>query len=74
MKQWMLHSVTFRLRNKTTVDKFANNLFEEDIRDVLQRKKKNQSSFPYSPATQFSSAIDAITVYLPHTNVSAKKT
>ena len=52
MKQWMLHSVTFRLRNKTTVDKFANNLSEEDIRDVLQGKKKNQSIFtrifPYS--------------------------
>ena len=78
MKQWMLRSATFRLRNKTTVDKFANNLSEEDIRDVLQRKKKNQSSFtgsfPYSPATQFISAIDAITAYLPHTNATAKKT
>ena len=77
MKQWILHSAMFRLRNKTTVDKFANNLSEEDVRDVLQRKKKNQSSFtgsfPYSPATQFISAIDAITAYLPHTNAAAKK-
>ena len=67
MKQWMLHSLMFRLRNKATVNKFANNLSEEDIRDVLQRKENNQSSFtgsfPYSPATQFISAIDAITAY-----------
>ena len=77
MKQWMLHSAMFRLRNKTTVNKFANNLSEEDIRNFLQRKKKNQSSFtgsfPYSPATQFISAINAITAYLPHTNAAAKK-
>ena len=77
MKQWMLHSVTFRLRNKTTVNKFANNLSEEDIRDVLQKKKKNQSSFTggfrYCPATQFISAIDAITAYLLHTNAAARK-
>ena len=77
MKQWMLHSAMFRLRNKTTVDKFANNLSEEYIRDVLQRKKKNQSSFtgsfPYSPGTQFIGAIVAITAYLPHTNTTAKK-
>ena len=77
MNQWILRSATFRLRNKTTVDKLATNLSEKDIRDVLKRKKKNQSSFtgsfPYSPATQFVSAIDAITAYLPHTNATARK-
>ena len=77
MKQWMLRFASFRIRNNTSVENFANNIDLEDIRDILNQRKKNGSSsfryIRYSSSSQFIHAIDAITKALPHTNASARK-
>ena len=77
MKQWMLRFASFWICNNTSVENLANNLDLEDIRDILnQRKRKGSSSFGYirySGSSQFIHAIDAITKALPHTNASTRK-
>ena len=77
MKQWMLRFASFRIHNNTSVETFANNLDFEDIRDILNQRKKNGSNcfgyIRYSSSSQFIHAIDAITKALPHTNASARK-
>ena len=77
MKQWMLRFASFRIRNSTSVENFAKNLDLEDIRDILnQRKRNGHSSFGsirYSSSSEFIHAIDAITKALPHTNASTRK-
>ena len=59
------------------VENFANNLDLEDIRDIINQRKRNGSSsfgyIRYSSSSQFIHAIDAITKALPHTNASARK-
>ena len=49
----------------------------EDIRDILNQRKRNGSSsfryIRYSSSSQFIHAIDAITKALPHSNASARK-
>ena len=78
MKQWMLRFASFQIRNNTSVENFAKNLDLEDIRDILNQRKRNGSSsfgyIRYSSSSQFIHAIDAITKTLPHTNASARKT
>ena len=73
----MLRFASFRIHNNTSVENFANNLDLEDIRDILnQRKRIGSSSFGYirySSSSQFIHAIDAITKALPHTNASTRK-
>ena len=44
MKQWMLRLASFRIRNNTSVENFAKNLDLEDIRDILNQRKRNGSS------------------------------
>ena len=77
MKQWMLRFASFRIHYNTSVENFANNLDLEDIRDILNQRKRNGFSsfryFRYSSSSQFIHAIDAITKALPHTNASARK-
>ena len=77
MKQWMLRFASFRIHNNTSVVNFANNLDLEDIRDILNQRKKNGSKYfgyiRYSSSSQFIHAIDAITKALPHTNASTRK-
>ena len=77
MKQWMLRFASFQIRNNTSVESFAKNLDLEDIRDILNQRKRNGSSsfgyIRYSSSSQFIHAIDAITKALPHTNASARK-
>ena len=77
MKQWMLRFASFRIHNKTSIENFANNLDLEDIRDILNQRKKNGSNsfgyIRYSSSSQFIHAIDAITKALPHTNASARR-
>ena len=77
MKQWILRFASFRIHNNTSVENFANNLDLEDIRDILnQRKKNGPNSFGYirySSSSQFIYATDAIAKALPHTNASARK-
>ena len=74
MKQWMLRFASFQ---NTSVENFANNLDLEDIRDILNQRKRNGSSsfgyIEYSSSSQFIHAIDAVTKALPHTNASARK-
>ena len=73
----MLRFASFRIHNNTSVENFANNLDMEDIRDILNQRKKNGSNsfryIRYSSSSQFIHAIDAITKALPHTNASARK-
>ena len=73
----MLRFASFWIRNNTSVENFANNLDLEDIRDILNQRKRNGSSsfgyIRYSSSSQFIHAIDAITMALPHTNASARK-
>ena len=77
MKQWMLRFASFRIHNNTSAENFANNLDLEDIRDILNQRKRNGSSsfgyIRYSSSSQVIHAIDAITKTLPHTNASARK-
>ena len=77
MKQWMLRFASFQIQNKTSVENFANNLDLEDIRDILNQRKRNGSSpfryIRYSSSSKFIHAIDAITKDLPHTNASTRK-
>ena len=77
MKQWMLRFASFRIHNNTSVENFANNIDLEDIRDILNKTKKNGSNsfgyIRYSSPSQFIHAIDAIAIALPHTNASARK-
>ena len=77
MKQLMLRFASFRIRNNTSVENFANNLDLEDIREILNQRKKNGSSsfgyIRYSSSSQSIHAIDAITKALPHTNASTRK-
>ena len=78
MKQWMLRFASLWIRNNTSVENFANNLDLEDIRDILNQRKRNGSSsfgyIRYSSSSQFIHAIiDAITKALPHANASARK-
>ena len=77
MKQWMLRFASFRIHNNTSVENFANNLELEDIRDILNQRKRNGSSsfgyLRYSSSSQFIHAIDAITKALPHTNAPTRK-
>ena len=77
MKQWMLRFASFRICNHTSVENFANNLDLEDIRDILNQRKKNGSNsfryIRYSSSSQSIHAIDAITKALPHTNASTRK-
>ena len=65
MKQWMLRFASFRICNNTSVENFANNLDLEDIRDILNQRKKNGSNsfgyIRYSSSSQFIHAIDART-------------
>ena len=44
MKQWMLTFASFRIHNNTSVENFANKLDLEDIRDILNQRKKNGST------------------------------
>ena len=73
----MLRFASFQIHNNTSVQNFANNLDLEDIRDILNQRKRNGSSsfeyIRYSLSSQFIHAIDAITKALPHTNASARK-
>ena len=73
----MLRFPSFRIRNSTSVENFAKNLDLEDIRDILNQRKRNGcssfGSIRYSSSSEFIHAIDAITKALPHTNVSARK-
>ena len=73
----MLRFASFRIRNNTSAENFANNLDLDDIRDNLNQRKRNGSSsfgyMRYSSSSQFIHAIDAITKTLPHTNASARK-
>ena len=73
----MLRFASFRIRNNTSVENFANTLDLEDIRDILNQRKRNGSSsfayIRYSSSSQFIHAIDSITKALPHTNASARK-
>ena len=73
----MLRFASFRIRNNTSVENFANNLDLEDIKDILNQRKRNGSSsfgyIRYSSSSQFIHPIDAITKALPHTNASARK-
>ena len=77
MKQWKLRFASFRIRNSTSVENFAKNLDLEDMRDILNQRKRNGSSsfgsIRYSSSSQFIHPIDAITKALPHTNASARK-
>ena len=77
MKQWMLRFASFRIRNSTCVENFAKNLDLEDIRDILNQRKRNGGSavrcIRYSSSSEFIHAILAITKALPHTNASARK-
>ena len=77
MKQWMLRFASFQICNNTSVENFANNIDLEDIRDILNQRKRNGSSsfgyIRYSSSSQFIHAIDAITKALPHTNTSTRK-
>ena len=77
MKQWMLRFASFRTWNNTSVKNFANNLDLEDIRDILNQRKKNGSNsfgyIRYSSSSQFIHAIDAIRKALHHTNASTRK-
>ena len=77
MKQWMLRFASFRICNSTCVENFAKNLDLEDIRDILNQRKRNGGSafgsIRYSSSSEFIHAIDAITKALPHTNASARK-
>ena len=56
---------------------FANNLDLEDIRDILNQRKKNGSNsfryIRYSSSSRFIHAIDVVIKALPHTNASARK-
>ena len=73
----MLRFASFRIHNNTSVENFANNIDMEDIRDILNQRKKNGSNsfgyIRYSSSSQFIHAIDAITKALLHTNASARK-
>ena len=73
----MLRFASFRIHNNTSVENFANNLDLEDIRDILNQRKKNGSNsfryIRYSSSSQFIRAIDVITKALPHSNASARK-
>ena len=73
----MLRYASSRIRNNTSVEHLANNLDLEDIKDILNQRKKNGfNSFGYirySSSSQFIHAIDAITKALPHTNASTRK-
>ena len=77
MKQWMLRYASFRICNNTSVENFANNLDLEDIRDIINQRKKNGSNsfryIRYSSCSQFIHTIDDITKALPHTNASTRK-
>ena len=77
MKQWMSRFASFRIRNNTSVENLANNLDLEDIRDILNQRKKNGSNsfryIRYSSSSHLIHAIDAITKALPHTNASTRK-
>ena len=77
MKHWMLRFASFRIRNSTCVENFAKNLDLEDIRDILNQRKRNGGgaigSIRYSSSSEFIHAIDAITKALPHTNAFARK-
>ena len=77
MKQWMLRFASFRICNSMSVETFAKNLDLEDIRDILNQRKRNGcssfGSIRYSSSSEFIHAIDAITKALPHTNASARK-
>ena len=77
MKQWMLRFASFRIHNNISVVNFANNLDLEDIRNILNQRKKNASHYfryiRYSSSSQFIHAIDATTKALPHTNASTRK-
>ena len=57
MKQWMLRFASFQICNNKSVENFANNLDLEDIRDILNQRKKNGSSsfgyIRYSSSSQF---------------------
>ena len=76
-KQWMLRFASFRIRNSMCVENFAKNLDLEDIRDILNQRKRNGGSaigsIRYSSSSEFIHAIDAITKGLPHTNASTRK-
>ena len=77
MKQRMLRFAAIQICNNTSVENFANNLDLDDIRDILNQRKRNGSSYfgyiRYSSSSQFIHAIDAITKALPHTNASTRK-
>ena len=77
MKLWMLGFASFRIHNSMCVKNFARNLDLEDIRDILNQRKRNGGSalgsIRYSSSSEFIHAIDAITKALPHTNASARK-
>ena len=61
----MLRFASFWIRNSMCVENFAKNLDLEDIRDILnQRKRNGGSSFGsirYSSSSEFIHAFDAIT-------------
>ena len=73
----MLRFASFRMRNSTSVENLAKNLDLEDIRDILNQRKRNGCSYfgsiRYSSSSEFSHTIDVITKALPHTNASAGK-
>ena len=73
----MLRFASFRIQNSTSVENFAKNLDLEDIRDILNQRKRNGSSsfgsIRYSSSSEFIHAIGAITKALPHTNASTRK-
>ena len=73
MKQSMVQSAGWKVREKGKAEMFASELTAEDVSRAIDHKQSGKLMSGSRSASQFLKAIDAVSRSVPHTNEAAKK-
>ena len=73
MKQAMVRTAGWKVREKGSAAMFAHELTTHDVNEAINRKQSGHVSAGQGTGAQFLSAVDAVARAVPHTNEAAKK-
>ena len=73
MKQSMVRTACWKVREKGNATAFAQELTQEDVNSALNARANGTCSYSNSTGNRFVSAIDAVARSVPHTNEASKR-
>ena len=73
IRQLMLRSATWKVRNSLTAKQVSTGLTKENLKSALKSRKERQTRRTNMPANKFIDAIDAVAKSIPHTNGATKR-